>query len=93
MWRVANKSLTVAIIDSQSKESAEKGRPASIRLAMTRARGATFSPMHSAPCCHHHPADDRDGDILPLATPLRRPATPSCINQSPRPERIENEVS
>jgi len=41
-------SPTVAIIDSQSVKSAEKGGPASIRLAMTRARrsrarSATFS--------------------------------------------------
>jgi transposase len=41
-------SPTVAIIDSQSVKSAEKGGPASIRLAMmparrSRARSATFS--------------------------------------------------
>jgi transposase len=46
-------SPTVAIIDSQSVKSAEKGGPASIRMAMTRAkrsraRSGIFSSMRKA---------------------------------------------
>ena len=46
-------SPTAAIIDSQSVKSAEKGGPASIRMAMmrarrSRARSGTFSSTHKA---------------------------------------------
>ena len=49
-------SPTAAIIDSQSVKSAEKGGPASIRMATTRARrsrarSATFSYTRWACCC------------------------------------------
>ena len=70
-------SPTAAIIDSQSVKSAEKGGPASIRMAMMRAKKIKGKKRHilvdTLGLLLHaivHPADiqDRDGGILLLAT-------------------------
>ena len=81
MWSAASNereaSPTAAIIDSQSVKSAEKGGPASIRLAMMRAKRSRGKKRHilvdTLGLLLHaivHPANiqDRDGGVLLLAT-------------------------
>ena len=83
MWHVREQgereaSPTAAIVDSQSVKSAEKGGPASIRMAMTQQKGKGKDAIFSVDTLglllvvHAiiHPADiqDRDGGILLLAT-------------------------
>jgi len=72
-------SPSAAIVDSQSVKSAEKGGPASIRMATTRAKRsreeAPYSRRHAgfAAARHHSSCDiqDRDGGMLLLATLIR----------------------